>query len=92
MISIREEIMDSWTPEKDLFDQYLNGLGVKKFTNSSGGVLLVAWDVVSGHEIGKLEFEDVVDYEAWMDAVVSDEDAVYNRSRALHCVLNAMGV
>lgn len=80
----------AWTPERDLFGMYLNARGVKKFTNKTGGVLLVAWDVVSGHEIGKLEFEDVVDYEAWMDAVVSDEDAVYNRARALHCVLCAL--
>ena len=63
----------AWTPERDLFGMYLNARGVKKFTNKTGGVLLVAWDVVSGYEIGKLEFEDVVDYEAWMDAVVSDE-------------------
>lgn len=92
MISIREEIMDSWTPEKDLFGQYLNGLGVKKFTNSSGGVLLVAWDVVSGHDLSSLEFEGVLGYEEWMDIAVSDEDAIYNRSRALHCVLSAMDV
>lgn len=81
-----------WTPEKDLFGQYLAGRGVKKFTNKTGGVLLAAWDVVSGHEIGKLEFESTPEYEAWMDTVVSDEDAVYNRSRALHCVLGALGV
>ena len=79
-----------WTPEKDLFGQYLNGLGVKKFTNSSGGVLLVAWDVVSGHELSRLEFEGVLDYKQWMDIIVSDEDAYYNRSRALHCVLSAL--
>ena len=89
MISIREEV---WKPEKDLFGQYLNGLGVKKFTNSSGGVLLVAWDVVSGHDLSKLEFEGVLGYEEWMDILISDEDAAYNRSRALHCVLGAMGV
>ena len=89
MISIREEV---WKPEKDLFGQYLNGLGVKKFTNSSGGVLLVAWDVVSGHDLKKLEFEGVLGYEEWMDILISDEDAAYNRSRALHCLLSAMGV
>lgn len=88
----REEVMNAWTPEKDLFGQYLNGLGVKKFTNSSGGVLLVAWDVVSGHDLSKLEFEGVLGYEEWMDILISDEDAAYNRSRALHCVLSAMGV
>lgn len=81
-----------WTPEKELFGQYLNGFGVKKLTNSSGGILLVAWNVVSGQEIGKLEFESTLAYEDWMDVVVSDEDAVYNRSRALHCVLCALGV
>ena len=92
MISIKEEIMDAWTPEKDLFGQYLNGLGVKKLTNSSGGVLLVAWNVVSGQEIGRLEFESTLAYEGWMDVAVRDEDALYNRSRALHCVLCALGV
>lgn len=81
-----------WKQEKDLFGQYLNGLGVKKLTNKTDRVLLVAWDVVSGQEISRLEFESVSDYEAWMDNIVSDEDAVYNRSRALHCVLCALGV
>ena len=81
-----------WEQERDLFGQYLNGLGVKKFTNKTLSVLLVAWDVVSGQEISRLEFESVSDYEAWMDNIVSDEDAVYNRSRALHCVLCALGV
>ena len=85
-------VIKEWKPEKDLFGQYLNGLGVKKFTNSSGRVLLVAWDVVSGQEIGKLEFEGVLGYEEWMDIIVSDEDAAYNRARALYCVLNALGV
>ena len=84
--------ISKWKPEKDLFGQYLNGLGVKKLTNSSGGVLLVAWNVVSGQEIGKLEFESTLAYEGWMDVAVKDEDAAYNRSRALHCVLSAMGV
>ena len=90
--TIKEEVMDAWKQEKDLFGQYLNGLGVKKFTNSSGGVLLVAWDVVSGHDLSKLEFEGVLGYEEWMEIIVDDEDAAYNRSRALHCVLSAMGV
>lgn len=81
-----------WTPEKELFGQYLNGFGIKKFTNSSGGVLLVAWNVDSGREVSRLEFESNLAYEEWMDIAVSDEDAIYNRSRALHCVLSAMGV
>lgn len=53
-------------------------------TNSSGSVLLVAWDVVSGHDLSSLEFEGVLGYEGWMDILISDEDAIYNRSRALH--------
>ena len=81
-----------WTPEKDLFGQYLNGLGVKKLTNSSGGVLLVAWNVVSRKELSKLEFESTLAYEAWMDVVVNNEDAAHNLARALHCVLCSMGV
>ena len=89
MISIREKV---WKPEKDLFGQYLNGLGIKKFTNSSGGVMLVAWNVVSGQEIGRLEFESTLAYEGWMDIAVRDEDALYNRSHALHCLLCALGV
>ena len=82
----------AWTPERDLFDMYLNERGVKKFTNKIGGVLLTAWDVVSGQEISRLEFKSTPEYEAWMDNIVSDEDAAYNRSRALYCVLCALGV
>ena len=79
-----------WTFERDLFGQYLADRGVKKLTSKTGEVLLVAWNVVSGKVISRLRFESASDYTTWMDAVVSDEDAVYNRSRALHCVLCAM--
>lgn len=82
----------TWTPERDLFGMYIADRGVKKFTNKTGGVLLVAWDVDSGQETSRLGFESVAEYEAWMDAIVSDEDAAYNRARALHCVLCALGV
>lgn len=84
--------MNAWTLERDLFGLYLADQGVKKMTNTSGRVLLVAWNVVSGKKITQIEFESAMDYTAWMDEVVSDEDAVYNRSRALHCVLCALGV
>ena len=81
-----------WTPEKDLFGLYLADLGVKKMTSASGHVLLVAWNIVSGEKIAQIEFESAMDYSEWMDAVVSDYDAEYNRASALLCVLSAMGV
>ncbi len=80
----------NWTPERDLFGLYLADQGVKKLTSASGQVLLVAWNVVSGEKLGQIEFADSRGYEAWMDDVVSDDDAAYNRARALHCVLCAM--
>lgn len=80
-----------WTHERDLFGLYLADKGVKKMTSDRGQVMLVAWRVVSGKKLGQIEFESAKDYEAWMDAVVSDDDAAHNRARALHCVLRAMG-
>lgn len=72
--------------EKYLFSIEINGNVVEKYSDDEKIVLM--------HKRGgklqkKMTFENAEEYEAAIDSVVSDDDAVYNKANALNDVLKA---
>lgn len=74
--------------EKYIFGTALNGWSIAKYTDGEK-VRIVAEH--SDHEdAGERTFDSADAYEAWVDGVVDDETAIYNKAQAVNLMLEAL--
>ena len=77
--------------EKFVFGTFLNDKGVAKYKDGKGRITLKIENVVRGVTQGfPVYFENDDEYEQWIDNIVDDETAIYNKALALDRVISAM--
>ena len=77
--------------EKFLFGTFLNDFGVAKYHDEKGRITLKVENVVRGVTKGFPVFFDTEDeYGAWIDNIVDDETATYNKAESVNRVINAI--
>ena len=77
--------------EKFLFSTFLNDRGVAKYIDEKGRITLKVEHASRGVFQGPpIFFENNNEYEQWIDNIVDDETAIYNKALALDRVISAM--
>ena len=77
--------------EKFLFSTFLNNKGVAKYRDEKGRITLKIEHMGRGVFQGlPVFFENNDEYEQWIDNIVDDETAIYNKALALDRTINAM--
>ena len=77
--------------EKFLFGTFLNNKGVAKYKVEKGRITLQIENIYRGVFQGlPVFFENNDEYEQWIDNIVDDETAIYNKALALDRVISAM--
>jgi len=77
--------------EKFLFGTFLNNKGVAKYKDEKGRITLQIENIYRGVFQGlPVFFENNDEYEQWIDNIVDDETAIYNKALALDRVISAM--
>lgn len=74
--------------EKYVFGTALNGWSIAKYTEGDR-VRIVAEHSDYG-DAGERTFDSAEDYEIWIDGIVDDELAIYNKAQAVNVVLEAL--
>jgi len=77
--------------EKFLFSTFLNDKGVAKYRDEKGRITLKIEHASRGVFQGlSVFFENDNEYEQWIDNIVDDETAIYNKALALNRVISAI--
>jgi len=81
-----------WKFEKFMFGMRVSDNAVVKYTNEKGQIRIVReYDNCNESKVfEKMYFENQEEFENFIDSVVSDEDAVYNKANALWNLIDAM--
>jgi hypothetical protein len=74
--------------EKYIFGTALNGWSIAKYTD--GECVRIVAEHSDFEDAGERTFESVDAYEAWIDEIVDDETANYNKAQAVNLVLKAL--
>lgn len=74
--------------QKWLFGTFLNNVGIAKYSDSNT-IILVA-KTIRGKKLGQRRFETLAEYREWIDSIVDDETAIYNRALAVELVQDAL--
>lgn len=74
--------------EKFMFD-FLCDKGVARYTDGEKYKLVVE-NVKTNETLGSISFETYDEYRKWIDNVVDDETATYNRAQATNLLINAI--
>ncbi len=77
--------------KKFLFNTFLNERGVAKYIDEKGRITLKVEHASRGVFQGlPIFFENSNEYETWIDNIVDDETAIYNKTLALDKVISAI--
>ncbi|MCP4705724.1 MAG: hypothetical protein GY865_14085 [candidate division Zixibacteria bacterium] len=74
--------------EKYLFRTALNSWRIAKYSDGSRVKLIAEHD--KRGEAESIEFENIDEYETWIDSIVDDETALYNQALGVKLVLDAL--
>lgn len=77
--------------EKFLFGTFLNSFGVAKYRDEKGRITLKIEHAERGVTKGfPIFFDSESKYDIWIDNIVDDETATYNKAEAVNRVINAI--
>ncbi len=79
----------NWKFEKYIFDVFINSWGIAMYSDGKR-LKLVQENVNERSSENELIFDTEGEYDEWIDKIVSDRDAVYNKARALYSVLTVI--
>ena len=74
--------------EKYVFGTFLNGWGIAKYTD--GEEVRIVAEHSDYDNNGEMTFDSEEAYETWIDEIVDDETAIYNKAQAVNLVLDTL--
>lgn len=77
--------------EKFVFGTFLNNEGIAKYRDEKGRITVKVEHSSGGVVRGfPLHFDTDDEYEAWVDNIVDDETATYNKAMAVNLLIDAI--